>query len=205
LIFKTDELLTELRRCIVKSAGQSGALECFGNLLHFAHIAPRFWHRDHRCAIAFLCKCRLGDRPLLQQRRIHAFTIGVGSNSNRQNVTAFRPCRISELQSRCGAGLITYRTGIEEGAAEEFGDSLRSDARQVEPCGARLFNRRADDSAVNEAGPGLAHDPADFLGGGARDSVGVDINSVEFGFRNFAGDAQSRMGRADREHDFAFG
>jgi hypothetical protein len=51
----------------------------------------------------------------------------------------------------------------------------------------------------------LAHDPADFLGGGAGDSVGVDINSLEFGFRNFVGDTQSRMGRADREHDFAFG
>ena len=145
-----------------------------------------------------------GGSPLHDAAFAGAFMIGIGSDRNRQDIAAFRPCRIGQFQSRCGARLIPNRTGIEHRTAEEFGDSLRSDARQVEPCCAGLFNRRPNDSAVNEAGPGLAHDPADFLGGGAGDSVGVDINSVEFGFRNFVGDAQSRMGRADREHDFAF-
>src|SRR5262249_58361112 len=75
--------------------------------------------------------------------------------------------------------------------------------RAVEARCARLHRRRADDAAVDEAGPALLDDAADFPRGGGRDSVAVDEGPGEAKSGDLLRDVEGRVRWADRQDHLA--
>src|SRR5919109_363797 len=75
--------------------------------------------------------------------------------------------------------------------------------REIETSRSSLFYRRANDTAIDEAGARLGDYITDLLGGGPRNCVGIDINTGEVMLGHATGEFQSGMGWADRQDHIA--
>ena len=170
-----------------------------GDLLHLGHPAPALGGGRRSGALRPLGQGRLGQRPLGQQRPLHAPGPGQGSGGQQQRRAALGPRGVRHLHRRRRVERAVGDPRVKRRPAEQDPDLVGARAGQVEPRVAGDLGRQADDPAVDVGRARRRHDGGDLLGGGDRDRVRVDVDPGVPGRGDLRGDVEGGVRRADRE------